>query len=348
MSATNFIVTSLPDYVQTNRDILLKNFALVGTDTRRRIGLQTGIKESAAINFLDVVPTLQSGKACGFDAAGDVTLTQRVITTAAIKVNIEICAKNLIGKYAEYLVRINANEEDLPFERYIVDGIVANINKKIEKLIWLGDTSQTSDADLKWIDGFLEIASDESDVIDVNIGAGTSAYDGIVAVYMAMPDEAIERGGLIFVSPSIYKQFIQEMVALNYFHYAPNEAVPGEFYLPGTDVRVVKTPGLAGSLKILGTFGDNLIYGCDMEGDDEDVVIRYNDLSETFLLKVLWNSGVQIAFPNLVVLGTFADTPTSPKSTAQVLAGVVNGDGDAINIDINDQPLLITNESSQQ
>ena len=43
----NFIVTSLPDFVQNNRDVLLKNFGLVGTATRKRIGLQTGIKKAA-------------------------------------------------------------------------------------------------------------------------------------------------------------------------------------------------------------------------------------------------------------------------------------------------------------
>lgn len=54
MPTNNFIVTSLPAYVENNRDVLLKNFGLVGTDTRRRIGLQTGIKKSAYLNYLEV------------------------------------------------------------------------------------------------------------------------------------------------------------------------------------------------------------------------------------------------------------------------------------------------------
>ena len=49
MATNNFIVTSLPAYVQESRDLLLKNFALVGTATRRRgITLQTGVKKDAA------------------------------------------------------------------------------------------------------------------------------------------------------------------------------------------------------------------------------------------------------------------------------------------------------------
>lgn len=312
MANENFIVSSLPAYVQNNREVLLKNFALVGTETRRRIGLQTGIKKDAYLNFLNVAPTLQSGASCGFSAAGDVALTQRTISTAAIKVDLEICPENLLGKWAEYLVRVNATEHELPFEQYVVDGLVAEINKKIEKLIWQGDHTQSSDANIKWIDGFLYIANAESDVIDVNIASGTSAYDGIVAVYAAMTEESLERGGMIFVSPAIFRAFMQEMVIRNYFHYNPADASPNEVILPGSDVRVVKTPGLAGSLKVLGTFAENLVYGCDMEGDAEDIDIWFSQDNRNFRMQAKWNSGVQIAFPNHVVLGAFAAAPSVP------------------------------------
>ena len=65
MSAAGFVVSSLPAYVENNKDLLLKNFGLVGTDTRKRIGIQTGVKKSAYLNYLDINPTLQSGAAMG-------------------------------------------------------------------------------------------------------------------------------------------------------------------------------------------------------------------------------------------------------------------------------------------
>ena len=135
----NFVVSGLPAYVQDNRDLLLKNFGLVGTATRQRIAIQTGIKKSAYINFLDIEPVFQSGEGCGFSASGTATLSQRTINVARIKVNLDICPDTLVGKYAEYLVRINANPGALPFEQYVIDGLVAEINKGIEKLIWQGD-----------------------------------------------------------------------------------------------------------------------------------------------------------------------------------------------------------------
>ena len=309
MAVTNFLVSSLPDYVKENRDIIVKNFALVGTATRQRIGIQTGIKKDAYLNYLNLTPVLQDGSVCGFDPLDSIELKQRTIETAAIKVQGQICPQTLIGKYAEYLVRINATEHDLPFEQYLVDALTAELNKAIETLIWQGDKS-SANVGLKWIDGFLAQFAADNDVIPVAITAGTSAYAGLTAVYAAMPEVALDRGGVIFVAPSIYRAFISDLVKANYYHYSgPQDVLTDEFILPGTDVKVVKTPGLAGSLKVVGTFADNLVYGCDAENDAEDIDIWWSQDDRVFKYEALWNSGVAYHFPAQVVLGTFAAAP---------------------------------------
>jgi hypothetical protein len=302
----NFVTTSLPKYVQENKDMLLKNFALVGGSTRSRISVQTGIKSTARINFMEIAPVLQDGNGCGFNAQGAVSLSQRDIDTAVIKVNLDICPETLRGKYAEYLIKTNATAETLPFEQFIMEGITNVLTKKNEMLMWQGDKA-SGNADLKWIDGFIKIAGAEADVKDVTIDAD-KVYDAILAVYMELPDEVIERGAEIYVSPANFRKFMQELVAKNFFHYAgATEAAPEEFYLPGTNAKVVLTPGLTGvNDKILGTFAKNLFYGCDMEGDAEDIKVWFSDDDDLYKLKVKWNMGVQIAFPDMVVLGATA------------------------------------------
>ena len=308
MASTNFVVSSLPAYVQDNKDLIIKNFALVGTASRQRFGIQTGIKTSAYLNYLELNPTLQDGKGCGFTAAGSATLTQRTITTAVIKVNMDICPDSLLGKYAEYLVRIGANSNELPFEQYIIDGVTTEINKKIEKLIWQGDTSKSSDTDLKWINGILKQLASDSDNVDVSIAANTAIYGAIKAVYLAIPEETLERGAEIYVSPANYRDFLMAMVEKKYFNYSgPQDSAPEEFVFPGTDVKVVKTPGLAGvNDRIVASFPENFVYGCDAEGDLEDVKIWFSDDDDLFKLKVKWNSGIAYRFPNQVTLGTIA------------------------------------------
>lgn len=308
MPSANFVVSSLPTYVQDNRDLILKNFALVGTATRRRIAVQTGVKTSAYINFLDLAPVLQDGSACGFNAAGTAELTQRTITTAQIKVNLDVCEKSLLGKYAEYLVRIGANSEDLPFERYIIDGLTAEINKKIEKLIWQGDTTLTTDTDLKWINGIVKQVTADTATVKVSIASGTAIWNAIKAVYVAIPEESLERGAEIYISPANYRDFVLALVEKNYYHYAgPDAAYPEEIFFPGTNVKVVKTPGLAGvNNKLVATFPDNLVYGCDVEGDSEDFKVWFSDDDDLWKIKASWNSGIAYRFPAQVVVGTIA------------------------------------------
>ena len=310
MPSSNFVVSSLPEYVQNNKDLIIKNFALVGTASRQRFGLQTGIKTSAYLNYLELAPVLQDGKGCGFSASGTATLTQRTITTAIIKVNMDICPDSLLGKYPEYLVRIGANSDELPFEQYVVDGITAELNKKIEKLIWQGDTTKTTDTDLKWLNGILKQLASDTDKVAVNIAHGTAIYNAIKAVYMAIPEETLERGAEIYISPANYRDFLQAMVEKNYFHYSgPQDAAPEEFVFPGTDVKVVKTPGLAGvNNLIVASFPENFVYGCDAEGDLEEVKIWFSDDDDLFKLKVKWNSGIAYRFPNQVTLGTIASS----------------------------------------
>lgn len=349
MAVTNFLVSSLPAYVQENRDLLIKNFALVGTATRSRIGLQTGVKKSAYLNYFDLTPVLQDGSGCGHNPLDEITLSSRTVEVAAIKDDGQICPETLLGKYAEYLVRIAATENDLPFERYIVDTLVAAINKKIEKLIWLGDVSKTSDTDLKWIDGIIEQLSDDASCIDVSISSGKTAYEGILAVYMAMPEEVLERGGVIFVSPSIYRSFLQDMVAINFFHYAgPEAAAPEEFVLPGTDVRVVKTPGLAGDLHIVGSFADNFVYATDGENDNEDIDIWWSSDDRVFKYQVKWASGVAYRYPNLNVLGTFAATPAATAGSYAALASVAANTADLAGIKTSAAKLAGAVNSSDQ
>lgn len=301
-------VSGLGTYVQDNHDIIVKDFALVGGSTRSRISIQTGVKKDANLHILTLSPTLQSGDSCSFSASGDAAISKRTIETAQIKVNLEFCEKTLLGKYAEYLVKVNAVDNPFPFEEYIVKGLTDELNKKIEKLIWQGDkTTHSTDTDLKWIDGFVHIFGSEGTAVTASGGGDFStAYDAIVAVYNALPEEALSKGAEIYVAPAIFRAFMQEMVAKNYFHYNPGNSEFGEFLLPGTDCKVVRTEGLAGTKVVLGTYPENLVYGTDLEGDNEKFDIWFSQDARTWRVAVEWNSGVQVAFPDQCVFAHVA------------------------------------------
>lgn len=322
MATNNIIATSLPEYVEQNK-LPLINMIVFGGRTIGMMTKQTGIKTKAAINYLDTDPVFQEGQGCGFTAQGTATLTQREIETGLIKVNMDFCPDTLLGKWAEYLVRIGANSEELPFEQYLIENIISHINAKMEKAVWQGDTS-SGDNDLKHFDGLIKIATNESDVIDVSVASGASAYDAIKQVYMAIPEELLDKQVYIFVAPAIFRAFTQEMVAKNYYHYAgPQNESPQEFIFPGTNVRVTSAAGLTGTRYLFASTLDNLFYGCDVEGDKEEVKLWFSDDDDVFKLKVRWNAGTQVAFPDRVVLGTMAADPVEPTALKVTVEGTV-------------------------
>lgn len=331
--ADSLNVSALTAYVADSKDILLSNIVL-GRGTRERISIQTGVKYKMKLHPLTVTPTFQSGSACGFSASGSVDVSEREITAPQLKVNLEICPDDLVGKYAEYLVSIRAQANPMPFEQYIMEGITNGINKNLDTLIWQGDVSQTGDAIKKWADGFLEIAKDEAaSVTEVSIASGQTAYQGIKACLLAIPAKTLARGGVeIYVSPEIYRAYMQDLVAANLYHYNPGSEDLGEVFIPGSNVKVVSTIGLTGSKKILATFAKNLFYGTDLENNNEELKVWFSDDDDIYKIKAKWNSGMQIAFPDEVVLGTFAATPAETQSNFAALntiatnTGIIAGD----------------------
>ena len=243
-----FNIEGLQPYIKQNRDELITRFLIKGK-TLDRIAIRSDIKTSEAIHYLDVDITFQDGRNCGFTPDGNpASLGDRVLETALIKVDKEFCPEDLLGSYAESLVKLGVNEAELPFEQYISELIVNKIERAIEDLIWKGDKSSDDDK-LKWIDGFVTraLTGDDSDyVIKIEAPYGTSAYGLIKAVYTAMPEDVIDKdSACIHVQPSIFREFMQELVEKNLFHYpgAEKEDVDEAFF-PGSGVKVVKTVGL--------------------------------------------------------------------------------------------------------
>lgn len=286
---------NLETYVDEQRLPLIKK-AILGGKTVGMINLQTGVKKSAALNLIDVNPVLQAG-GCGFSAQGDANLSQRVIETELLKVNMEFCDKDFLKYWTGYEVKVGAGKETMPFEEYFLSMVTEGVNEKIEKLVWTGDKDNTGE-----FDGILTILAGES---GVKSATGDGVYAAIKATYSAIPVEVLPKA-TIFVGADTFRSFMLEMVEKNYYHYAANGADIQEFVLPGTNTKVVAVNGLNGTNKIVAADANNLFYGCDMMDDAESIDFFYSKDNRSYRLVVDFNAGSQVAYPNEVVVGTIA------------------------------------------
>ena len=323
----NIIVTSLPDYVQTNREVIVDDIVLRGP-TISRMAKQTGIKKSAFLNYLNVAPVFQSGAGCGFTPQGDVALTQKEIHVAVIKVNLDLCPENLRGKYAEYLVRTRAGEQPMPFEAEIVNEIKKFIAESLEKAIWQGDTDSADD-NLAQFDGLLKLAAAAvtgGTATAVDLTGATTPYDAIDAIIGQMPAKAKKMGAKINVEPAFFEAYLRNLVSLNLYHYSgPQNEAPIEFVHPGTNVAVVAVEGMEGTSTALATYDKNLCYGTDMESDLEVFDIKWDDTEEQFHIKVKWASGVAFYWDDRVAVADLSGISPAAgpgNALAAIAAGV--------------------------
>ena len=278
-------VTALGTYVQENKDIILKDIVFGGEygNTIPLMTKQLGIKTTEKIHPSTLEAVLQdvSGE-CGFNPQGDLNISERSITTSQKKVNMEFCLEKLLGKFDEYTVRVGANPDALPFEAEIIDGLVKSINKQVEKGVWTDLITNT--------DAQLTVAS-----------TGT-AYERVMAVYMALP-EAILEDAVIFVSPATFREYVKDLVDKNFYHYNPADGDLEEIFIPGSGVKVRKAKGLAEQTDdvIFGTSPKNMIYGTDFMDNKEEIKAWFSDDNDTYRIKVRFNYGANVAFPDLVV-----------------------------------------------
>lgn len=313
----NYIVSSLPDYVKENTELISKQLAF-GTPTIKRVTPQVGVKTSARINILALNVPLQDGSGCATGYSGTATITDRAIVTAILEKKIKICPDTLLGKWPEYLVRIPADKRDsLPFEAFLVAELIKDANEQLETLVWQGKTSTYSGTDL--IDGYLTLVGAEETHVAVSINAGASAWAALKACIAAVPYKLVNKGFKFFVAPEFFNQLTLELVEKNLYHFNPGAPVESIIF-PGTNYEVISTPGLYNSGKIFGSTLDNMFYGTDEEGAESRVKVGYNDENGYFYADMRWNSGVNVAFPDRCVIGSYT-TIVSPDADA-TLAGI--------------------------
>ena len=299
-----YSVTGLSSYVEVNKDTLIRDVVLgykLG-DTISKMRKQLGVKETERLNYLDVTPVLQNGKGCGFTSAGTTSFSERNISTKILKVNDQWCADDLLGKYAEFLVRFgaDANAEDFPFEREIMNEVGIKLDKQLEKIVWQGDTGLS-------ITGLVELAegADSASTINVDFAdlSADTMYKKVKAVIMAIPEELLDDA-VVFVSPSNFRTLVFELLESNNYHIEPKEIEAGEFYFPGTTIPVHKTLGLAGvEGKVYASVWENMVYATDMMNDKEEFRTWFSDDDDVHKLKIKFNMGVSTLYPDAVVLG---------------------------------------------
>ena len=90
----SFSIGGLTDYVEQNKLPLLTT-AVFDAKTQSLMQKRVGVKNQEALNLMDTDAVFQSATACAWAASGTTSFSQRVISVARVKVQEELCPREL-------------------------------------------------------------------------------------------------------------------------------------------------------------------------------------------------------------------------------------------------------------
>lgn len=267
-------------------DIISKSILSANTLEKGFITVIPNIKKSYKLVIGSGDNIIQSDS-CPFSAQGTITLSERSLDPAHLKVNFQDCKTVLENHWQAALMQAGALNSDYTpvFEKFVMDYVADKTAEGVEKLIWQGNKAGstgifTTYPFLTSIDGLVVKASAAVDTIKITKTSLTSVniLGELVKVHNAIPDEVFDKADLqIFMNRKTYRLYRQAIQS----SYIGNSAVQditkglGEVGYQGITISVVD---IADNTMLVGT-KSNLFLGTDLVSDFNEVKLL--DLSET-------------------------------------------------------------------
>lgn len=212
---------------------------------------------------------------CNWNDAGDVTLSNKLITPTALKLNSSICKQTLDSTFLTEKMRAGALNKEIPADMnaFLLSLMGQSIQAQLERLFWIGDTAAGSN---NLFDGIIKKASGDTSTIKVS--ATTITASNVLAeldkVYTAIPDAVLfgVEAPKIFVPTAVAKFYKQALASLN---RAYNPVAEYELQFQG--LEIVPTP-ITGNRMVVAN-PSNLVMGTDLISDFNE--IKVIDMSET-------------------------------------------------------------------
>ncbi|MBV7534049.1 hypothetical protein [Chitinophaga sp. sic0106] len=313
-----FDVSALQNYTEENVAVLITS-SVFNAKTQQLVAasgnIMTGIKSAETINRMETDAIFQSDASCGFTPSGTTAITQRTLTVGKLKVNEQLCPKDLETKYTQKALAIGSEYQNIPFEEEYTTKKSDLIAAQNEVALWQGDTT-SGNGNLSRFDGYIKLIDAASgSVIHANqaayvsggpVASGTPLVGDVAlavadAIYAAVPAAIVDKEDFrIFCGWDFFKAYVLALKYKNLYHYsADNEA--GEIDIPGTNYRLVAVHGLDGTNRLFGLRLSNMWIGTDMENEEEQFKMWYSEDDDVVKFKARWKLGTQIGIPSEIV-----------------------------------------------
>ena len=305
-------VSALSAYIE-NLDFPLVGAIQVSPEmTAAGVTLQTGVKGSTKLHYLESDVIFQSGGGCSRSAAGTTTLTDKTLTVGRIRIAEDICLDDLAGKWSQTMLKegLLNGKQMMPeeFAKVYWAEKTALLNQAVEIADWQGDTTSGA-ANYNKYDGWIKLI-DAGSPVDGNTSNETSVTtSNIITImdnmFLAIPNNLKFRTDLVCYMPWSWFQ-MYGVATKNANYFATSGGQENIAKILGTNVTLKPTYGLtAGQLSTYGrmflTYPSNLVIGVDLESDKEFTSRIDPVTNEKILIDAQFSRGCQVYFTEDVV-----------------------------------------------
>lgn len=315
-----FDVSGLAAYIK-QESVNFLSLAQLSNKTAKYVTTMANVKYKENLHFLESSVTLQAGNTCDDSSGGTTTLTAREVEVTPIKDVEFLCHKDFLQKFLNKYIPAGS-DDSLPTE--VAAAVVAKKAQMyaaaLEVANWQGDTGSGT-ANLARFNGWVKILDDlafggAGDPIDGNPTTGgdwtsvTAALtsSNVIAAFdkqEALIPEAVKTDDtrntqiVCFCGYDVFSIYTKKLRDLNLFHFPPGTSIEDMIH-PGTNMKIVPVSGLTGTNKMVTTWAENLVIGCDVTDEELGGDIKYieDKTWEGYKFKVEFKHGVQIAFPD--------------------------------------------------
>jgi hypothetical protein len=311
----SFSVGTLAAYTKENEKLLVVS-SVLGSKTATLIKeagtVLVGVKSSETINIMETDAVFQDGSSCGFNASGLTSFTQRAVTVGKIKVNEALCLKDLESKYLQKALPAGSMYTSMVFAEEYTNRKAEKIADQLEKALWQGNTSSV-DVNLNKFDGLIKLITAAGASV---VNANSVAFHGVVEtaitdanvvsifddIYKAIPAQVVDKDDIaIFCGMDVFRTYTVKLKTSNLFHYKYDEAANGQFFLPGTNVRVIAVQGLNGTNDIVAARISNFYIGTDLLNEEERFELFFAKEADQMRFVSEFKMGINFAFPDEIV-----------------------------------------------
>jgi len=310
-----FSVGTLAAYTKENEALLVAS-SVLGSKTASLIkeqgNVMVGVKSAETINIMDTDAIFQDGSSCGFNASGTTSFTQRTVTVGKIKVNEALCLKDLEAKYLQKALPAGSSYDSMIYSEEYSNRKAEKIALQLENTIWQGNTGSV-DVNLNKFSGITTLITAAGAAV---VNANSVALHGVVEtaitdanvisifddIYKAIPASVVDKDDItIFCGMDVFRTYTVKLKSSNLYHYQFDGKANGEFFLPGTNVKVMAVQGLNGTGKIVACRISNLFLGTDLLNEEERFEIFYAKEADQVRFVAEFKMGVNFAFPDEIV-----------------------------------------------